>query len=116
MGGIVRGKCPTQNGRGIVRGKCPGNCSGGNCPYFACFLVAAISVALQSRQPFLGCKRRPRYLPPLRLIATSVIPRYKQGRRPMGGLGDGPPQNLRWGDRSCIGPPNILRISVVGCA
>src|SRR6218665_3448748 len=29
LGGIVRGKCPTQNGRG----NCPGgNCPGGNCP------------------------------------------------------------------------------------
>src|SRR6218665_1067251 len=25
----------------------------------------------------------------------------------LGGLGDGPPKNLRWGDGPCIGPPNI---------
>src|SRR6218665_3264207 len=39
-----------------------------------------------------------------------------QGRKPRGGLGDGPPQSLRWGDGPCIRPPNILRSSVVGCA
>src|SRR6218665_3907000 len=34
----------------------------------------------------------------------------------LGGTGGTVPQNLRWGDGPCIGPPNILRSSVVGCA
>src|SRR6218665_2726186 len=41
---------------------------------------------------------------------------FTQGRRPRGDWGDGPPQNLRWGDGPCIRPPNISRSSVVGCA
>ena len=39
--------------------------------------------------------------------------RRDQGRRPREGRS---PQNLRWGDGPCIGPPNILRSSVIGCA
>ena len=31
------------------------------------------------------------------------------------GTGDGPSQNLRWGDGPCIRPPDILRSSVIGC-
>jgi len=38
------------------------------------------------------------------------------GRRPSADWGDGPPKKLRWGDGSCIRPPNILRSSFVGCA
>src|SRR6218665_580078 len=34
----------------------------------------------------------------------------------LGGTGGRSPQNLRWGDGPCIGPPNILRSSVVGWA
>src|SRR6218665_2412733 len=34
----------------------------------------------------------------------------------LGGTGGTVPQNLRWGDGPCIGPPNILRSSVVGWA
>ena len=34
----------------------------------------------------------------------------------LGGLGGRSPQHLRQGDGPCIGPPNILRSSVVGCA
>src|SRR6218665_2190728 len=38
---------------------------------------------------------------------------YDQGRRPRGAV---PKKNLRWGDGPCIGPPNILKSSVVGRA
>jgi len=34
----------------------------------------------------------------------------------LGRTGGTVPPNLRWGDGPCIGPPNILRSSVVGWA
>ena len=33
----------------------------------------------------------------------------------LGGLGEGPPQNLRSGGRPMYPPPNISRSSVIGC-
>ena len=40
---------------------------------------------------------------------------FKQGRRPRGNWGDGPPK-CEVGDGPCNGSPNILRSSVVGWA
>jgi len=37
---------------------------------------------------------------------------YFHGRRPRATGGRSPQKNFRWGDGSCIRPPNILRSSV----
>ena len=41
------------------------------------------------------------------LVEREGRPRFLV-RRPRGDWGDGPPQNLRWGDGPCIGPPQYF--------
>src|SRR6218665_2476059 len=61
----------------------------------------------------------PLLVPYLKQVLISISPStyHKCRGGDLGGQGGrSPPKNLRWGDGPCIGPPNILRSSVVGWA
>ena len=65
-------------------------------------------------KPLLACNNIFKF--PFRILSLLDIILYYhfQGRRPRGTGGTAPPKKFEVGDGPCIGPTNILRISVVG--